>query len=34
MDSENRYLLDQKGTHIQLDEKHLRLLEQHRILQK
>lgn len=34
MDSENRYLIDQKGGHIQLDEKHMRLLEQHRILQK
>lgn len=34
MDHENRYLVDRKGSQVRLDEKHMRLLEKHKILQK
>ena len=32
MDSENRYLVDRRGSQVKLDEKHLKLLERHKIL--
>lgn len=34
MDNENRYLIDHNGTQIKLDEKHLKILESHRILER
>jgi hypothetical protein len=34
MDNENRYLIDHSGVQIRLEEKHLKLLEGHRILER
>lgn len=34
LDSESRYLVDRKGSQVRLDEKHLKLLERHKILHR
>jgi flagellar basal body rod protein FlgG len=34
LDHDNRYIVDTKGNQIKLEEKHLKLLEQHQVFQR
>lgn len=33
MDSESKYITDQRGVNIRLDEKHIKLLAAHKIIE-